>query len=212
MALSRLEPIYGRMTVEEYLAFERASDEKHEYIDGKIYAMAGAKPHHVLIATNIARSLGNQLEEGPCTVYQSDLKVNVKTKSGFVYPDIVVVCGDLEYYDDSQDIITNPILIVEVLSPSTEKRDRTTKFRLYEALPSLQAYVLVSQDEVNIEQYWRNGETWGYEAATSLDRVLTLPSIDCTLALSQVYRKVTFDDPTAPDTSSGGYISPQPPR
>ncbi len=182
-------------TEAEYLEFERTSESRHEYYRGEIFDMAGAKEAHIIIAANGVTSLNLQLRDHPCRVYQSDLRVQVSEIGFYSYPDIAVICGESQYADDKRDMIVNPILIVEVLSPSTENDDRGEKFRHYRNLESLQEYLLIAQNSHHIERYLRQ-ETgdWLLTDRTGLDKTLDLPSIKCTLALAEVYRKVIFED------------------
>jgi Uma2 family endonuclease len=179
-------------TVEEYLELEHTSEEKHEYLDGHIYLMAGASRKHLLISGNIYASLHAQLRKRPCEIYQSDMRV--KADRLYTYPDIVVVCDTPQFIGEAPGTLINPILIVEVLSPSTEGSDRRKKFQDYRALESLQEYLLVEQDSHQIEHYIRQKDgQWLLSDAVELEKVLELPSIGCTLALADVYEKVTFD-------------------
>jgi Uma2 family endonuclease len=182
------------MTADEYLAFERESEFKHEFIGGEIYAMTGASRHHNLIAGATYVALYTQLRKKGCEIYPSDMKVHSPVTGSYVYPDITIVCGDAELNDDHEDILLNPTLIIEVLSPSTEAYDRGEKFRNYWAIPSLAAYVLVAQDRPRLERSTRAGDSeWLLTVAEGLDASLALPSIDCTLALAEVYEQITFE-------------------
>jgi Uma2 family endonuclease len=180
------------MSPEEYLAFERESEEKHEYLDGEIFAMTGASERHILIVGSTHFSLYGQLDKRPCKVYMSDMRVRVKGTSFYTYPDISLVCGDAEFEDDDIDTLLNPMVIIEVLSPSTESYNRGKKFQRYRELESLQEYVLIAQDSRRIEHFLRQGEKWILTDARGADAVVTLPSIECTLALGDVYAKVAF--------------------
>lgn len=178
------------LSPEEYLALERKAEFKSEYMDGVVYAMAGASKRHNLIVANIIITIGAQLKGRPCKVYPSDLKVRVPSPKRYFYPDVSVVCGEDEFADDEQDIILNPSLIVEVSSETTAAFDRGKKFLSYQQIGSLQEYLLVSQDEILLEGYSRQGnDTWLYTKVTGLEGSLTLPSIECTLALKDVYDK-----------------------
>jgi Uma2 family endonuclease len=179
------------VTPEEYLALEREAEFKSEYVDGVVYAFAGGSPRHNLIVANIIITLGLQLRGRPCRVYPSDLKVRIPNAKRFFYPDVSVVCGDDEFANGEQDVILNPTLIVEVSSETTAAFDRGKKFLSYQQISSLQEYLLVSQDEILIEGYARQGnETWLYTKVTGLKGSLTLPSINCELGLNDVYDKV----------------------
>jgi Uma2 family endonuclease len=183
-----------RVTSDEYLAAERLSEYRSEYLDGSVYPMTGASANHSRIVLNVSTEINIQLRGRRCDVFPIDMKVRLPNSRKFFYPDVVAVCGELEFHDDRRDIILNPDVIVEVLSPSTEAFDRGAKFRAYQTIESLKEYVLVSQNEPLIEQYVRNGEgKWTYAAAEGLESSLTLPSIECTLNLSVVYDKVDFN-------------------
>lgn len=186
---------HKRWTAEDYLAFERASDERHEFIDGQVYLMAGASENHNLITANVIIALGSQLRGRPCKLYPSDMRVRVSGRDDYHYPDISVVCGEAQIEDDEQDTLLNPTLIVEVLSPSTEQFDRGKKFENYRLLPSLQEYVLIAQDHAHIEHYVRQeGGAWLYSEVKGLDALneVSLPSIGCSLSMADVYDKVEF--------------------
>ena len=199
MSLPRSEVRY---TVEEYLALERESEERHEYLDGLIYAMAGESGEHGDICTNVTGQLYDQLRDKPCRVRSKDTKVlsgpkprnRFSMKDLFSYPDVVVICGEPEYLDSHRDVLLNPTVIIEVLSSSTESFDRGEKFRRYrEHNASLTDYVLVSQSMLLIEHYRRqpNGE-WVFVAVSGLEASLRLASINCTLRLADVYDRVSF--------------------
>jgi Uma2 family endonuclease len=183
-----------KMSPDEFLAFERGSDEKHEYYDGVIVAMSGAKRAHNLISVNIGSGLHASLKGKDCETYMSDMRVFVPTVRLYTYPDIVVVCGEPIFIDDEFDTLTNPTLLIEILSDSTEGYDRGLKFRNYRSIDSLREYVLVSQTAASIEKYVKHGDGfWLLSEATGLDGSITLESIDCPLALSDVYDKVKFE-------------------
>jgi Uma2 family endonuclease len=182
------------VTPQEYLTFERQSEEKHEYYDGEIFAMAGASDEHNTIAGNTFASLHAQIRKRPCKVYSGDMRVKTYSTTLYTYPDVTVVCDTPKFEDAEVDTLLNPNVIIEVLSPSTENYDRGKKFQHYRTLDSLQEYLLVSQESVRIEHYVRQGNQWILTDAASLDAALTLPSINCTLALADVYEKVTLED------------------
>lgn len=183
--------------VEEYLAFDRTSEEKHEYYAGEIFAMSGASRNHNLIVTNTVVSFGSQLRGRPCEVYPSDMRVKVSVLK-YTYPDITVACGEPRFADGEFDTLLNPTLIVEVLSELTENYDRGKKFEHYKTLKSLQAYILIAQAESHVEHYRRTSGKWIFSEAKTREEIIELPSIGCTLNLSDIYRKVTFEvDDTA---------------
>jgi Uma2 family endonuclease len=180
-------------TPAEYLYWERKAETRHEYLDGVVVAMAGASREHTLIVGNIGRQLGNQLEERPCETYQTDMRVRVLECNRYYYPDIAVVCGEPQFEDAELDTLLNPTVIVEVLSDSTQRKDRGEKSDCYRTLESLQVYVLVSQHEPRIECFIRHSDnTWRYEATAGIDSVLTLEAIGCTLRLADVFARITF--------------------
>jgi Uma2 family endonuclease len=182
-----------RCTPEQYLALERKSPIKHEYYDGEMFAMAGASRPHNLISGNLFREISSQLLKRPCETYVSDMRVLVNSNGLYTYPDVVVVCGEPQFQDSEQDTLLNPTVIIEVLSASTEAYDRGSKFALYRRLESLREYVLISQDHVLVERYTRQGQEW---LLTELNRLeedsLRLASIDCQVALSEIYARVQF--------------------
>jgi len=178
-------------TPEEYLALEREKLEgKAEYIDGQIYAMIAASRKHILIATNIICELGMQLKGCPCEIYANDMKVKAAQSKAYFYPDLSVVCGQPELEDSHHDILLNPTILIEILSPSTEAFDRGGKFARYRRIESLREYYLVSQDEPLIEQYVRQGESWLLTEIAGLDATVNLAAIGCTLTLKEVYDRV----------------------
>lgn len=180
------------MTEEEYLAFERESEIRHEYLHGEIFAMSGASENHNLICSHTTSSLIIALRGQPCRAYQSDMRV--KAGRLYTYPDILVVCGPSQKTDDKPDTLLNPVVIIEVLSSSTEKYDRGKKFLYYREIESLREYVLVSQDSPHVEHFQRQeNNTWLYSDVSGLETHITLGSVGCTLALADMYEQVTFE-------------------
>jgi Uma2 family endonuclease len=183
------------VTFAEYLAQERASPTKHEFVNGHVYAMAGATVEHDTICSNVIEELRNQLRDRPCRVFTPDMRVRVRQTGTSTYPDVSVVCGKVERDADDDCAIINPIVLVEVLSPSSESYDRREKFAHYRHLPSLQEYVLIAQDERRVECYRRNDDgSWTMREARG-EGAVELASIGCRLELDEVYRKV-FEGPT----------------
>ena len=178
------------LTPEEYLAFERKATTKHEYLNGQIVAMSGASFAHNFLTMNVANQLYNQLIEGECQVAASDMRVKVTEIDSYFYPDVVVVCGEPRAEDDTFDTLLNPVVIVEVLSPSTEVYDKGEKFEHYQQIASLKDYILISQDEVHVEHYCRQESEWLQTEFRELADVLSLLSIDCELRLQDIYRRV----------------------
>jgi Uma2 family endonuclease len=181
------------LTSEQYLAIERDAEYKSEFYQGEMFAMAGASRQHSLIMINLGRELSTQLKGNPCTTYSSDTRVKVNLTGLYTYPDVTVVCGKAEFDDEHNDTLTNPTVLIEILSKSTEAYDRGEKFAQYRTLDSLKEYLLVAQDQYRIERFTRqsNGQ-WLLSEAIGPDSRIQLESIDCTLALAEVYDKVEF--------------------
>ncbi|WNB76387.1 Uma2 family endonuclease [Methylomonas koyamae] len=182
-----------RYTAEEYLSLERSTLIKSEFHDGQIYTMTGASREHNLISGNIYRELSQQLKSRPCEAYINEMRVKATEARSYHYPDIAVVCGKPEFEDAQVDTLLNPMLLIEVLSPSTEAYDRGGKFAHYRKIPSLREYLLVMQDQPGIERYLRQGEVWILSETLGLEASVALESIDCRLSLREVYDKV-FED------------------
>lgn len=177
------------VTAAEYLAFERAAEERHEYIDGEIVAMAGGTSEHSLIAANLVAELRAALRERPCRAYSSDLRVKIESSQSYTYPDVSVVCGPPRFEDAKRDVLLNPLAIFEVLSDSTEGYDRGEKFAHYRTVPSLADYVLVSQRSALVEHYHRQADgTWLLRALGPGER-LVLESLG-EVAVDEIYLKV----------------------
>lgn len=183
-----------RWTEAEYLAFERVSDAKHEYYDGQIYDMVGASYKHNLIAANAHFALRTALSERRCIVLQSDQRV--KLERAYVYPDVVVVCGEPQLAD--QDTLLNPTVIVEVLSPATEAHDRGVKWQRYQSLESLQDCLLIAQDAPKVDHFARHGaQQWLLTVHEGLTSVVRLLGMNVQLPLAALYANVTFSEPEA---------------
>lgn len=180
------------LTPEEYLAWERKSERKSEYLYGHRVAMSGASYQHTLLTMNISGELYIQLKNTTCEVHINDMRVRTSPEISYFYPDVLVVCGEPRFEDNVFDTLLNPIVLVEVLSPSTERYDRGEKFTHYQHLTSLQEYLLVSQNEVRVDLYRRRDTHWQLTEFRSLDNVLPLVSIDCDLAVADIYRRVEF--------------------
>jgi Uma2 family endonuclease len=199
MVSSQPQPRY---TVEAYLVLERDSEERHEYLDGNIYLMAGESPEHGAICMNLSITLGSQLRGTPCQAFAKDTKVRSgpiprpgsPMKGLFSYPDLLVVCGDLQFHDPFRDVLLNPTLIIEVLSDSTEAFDRGEKFRRYRTwLSTLTDYLLVAQDMPLIDHYHRvEANRWELIAVEGLEASLYLDSLNCSLPLADVYDRIVF--------------------
>ncbi len=179
----------------EYLDQERRAERRSEFYRGRIYAMAGASRAHNLIIVNLVRELSQKLKGRPCEVYASDMKVCIKPTGLYTYPDVTVVCGEPRFDDAQSDILLNPKIIIEVLSPSTEAYDRGDKFEHYRRLASLSDYILVSQHRCRIELFSRQADgRWLLVEISEPGANLTLDSIGCVLPLAEIYERVVFEN------------------
>ncbi|HAT51042.1 MAG: Uma2 family endonuclease [Nitrospirae bacterium] len=176
------------ITEEDYLKGELESEIKHEYIDGRVYAMGGAKKQHNRLTATMGGEIRNHLKGKPCDSYQSDFKVRVGTK--YFYPDVVVEC-DSEY--NHEDYTEHPIIIIEVTSESTEKFDHTYKLDVYKTIPSLQEYVILEQYKARVDVYKRNGMSWNLQTYTLGDAII-FESIGLTLTVEEIYDRVDNND------------------
>jgi Uma2 family endonuclease len=186
-----------RFSPAEYLAAERASEVKHEYLRGRVYAMAGASPKHNVICGNLIRALGDRLRARRCAVMPSDQHVYIEATDLGTYPDVTVLCAAAQYHRDFPQSLVNPSLLVEVLSPSTEAYDRGAKFDHYAHLSSLREYVLVSTDRIAVDHFLREADdTWRLTTVRGKEGVLRLPSLDMAVPLAEIYENL---DLVAPD-------------
>jgi len=180
-------------TAEEYLAMERSSlVDKCEFVDGQIFAMVGASREHNLISVNLAGELRSQLKGRPCEAYANDMRVKPASANRYYYPDIAIVCGKPVFEDGHTDTLLNPVVLIEILSDSTEAHDRGGKFASYRRIDSLREYLLVSQDQPLIEHYIRQGDAWVLTETSGLENAVNLEAIQCDLPLREVYERV-FD-------------------
>lgn len=201
MALAKTKPVF---TVEDYLKIDRTEDERYEFLDGEIYAMAGESGEHGDICMNLARLIGNDLLNTNCRGRIKDTKVRsgmfpVKrplVKGMISYPDLVVICGEPEYHDEFQDVVLNPTVIIEVLSESTEAFDRSEKFHRYQLWnPTLTDYILVSQNKPLVEHYIRQSDgSWKFYFYDGLEREFAIESINSRLNLKDIFHRIEFEE------------------
>ena len=181
------------ITPDEYLHRERQAEFRSEYFRGETFAMAGASANHNLIVGNCVQTLGQQLKKKPCRVYPSDLKLRIEATGLYTYPDLSVVCGEPQLDSDAGDVLLNPVVLVEVLSDSTEAYDRGKKFEHYRTIPSLKHYILIAQDRHSIDCFSHQpGGSWNLTSCQGLDGKIELGTIDSQLAAAEVYDKVVF--------------------
>ena len=188
--------IPARLSLEEYRAMEENESERHEYNNGEVILMSGGSESHSLIASNFLIYLGFLLRDSDFRLYGSDLRIWIPSYDCGTYADLMVIKGEPEFNDARQDEILNPVLVVEVLSPSTEAYDRGEKFRKYRSIPSVCEYLLVSQTEAYIEQYHNldrdNNEFWQWQEHTGLESALFLHGLDVEVPLKEIYRRIHF--------------------
>ena len=190
MEVKEPEVAYGKnkYTVEEYLRMEKAATEKHEYYQGEIFAMSGAKSRHNVIAKNLIRDIANALRGKPCQPYGSDLRINIPENTLFTYPDISIICGDIVPSEFDEDTAILPTVIIEILSPSTKEYDRGGKFKLYRDITALKEYILIDSEAVNIEAFRINSTNhWELEEYKSISGALELPSVHVTIPVADIY-------------------------
>jgi len=181
-----------KVTEEQYLAFDRAAEFRHEFLDGEIVAMSGGSPNHSGLKVNLVTEVATALRGSPCRAFDSDLRVRVSS-SMYVYPDLTVVCGKLLLADPRRDVLLNPKVIFEVLSPSTEHFDRGIKLRRYREIESLTDYILVDQDQIRIEQYTRGeANTWTLHDYQRAEDVLQIASVGISLPFATIYDRIEF--------------------
>ncbi len=177
----------------DYIDGERISSIKHEYNDGEVFALSGAKMNHNIINVNLASEISIILKNRKCSIFSNDMRVSVSEKLTYTYPDIVIVCGELLFEDNQLDTLKNPAVIIEILSDSSEHYDRVGKFRLYKNNLHIKEYLLVSQKEPFIESYTRTDtDTWAYNTYESFNAVLKIDTIQADIPLSEIYDKIDF--------------------
>lgn len=180
-------------TLEEYLAIEEVAEQRHEYHNGTIIAMAGSTGNHSLIANSTRRAVDNAIDKAnkDCFVFDSDMKTLIEKYNKSVYPDASVVCGDIEYTNENETVLTNPILLIEVLSKSTKKYDKGEKFEMYRSIPSFKEYMIVYQTVPKVQTWYKEDhDLWRIGNAEGIDKSIKLHSIGITVALKDIYKRV----------------------
>ncbi len=182
-------------TPEDYLTFEREAETRHEFVDGEIYQMAGESLSHSRVCMNLAREVGNKLQNTQCEPLSPNMKVRTSSASLFAYPDLTIVCGEPQFHDTKKDVLINPQVIFEVLSPSTENYDRTTKFQKYRmGNENLTDYILISQDKSFVEHFNKQADNnWVYQSYSEISDILRIKTIDCELSVREIYDRVEFE-------------------
>ncbi|MDX1521377.1 MAG: Uma2 family endonuclease [Anaerolineae bacterium] len=178
---------------EEYLALEAEAEYRSEYYQGEIFAMTGGSANHNRIAKNFLIELEVAFGEKPCEAFINDMRLLVKPKGLYTYPDVMVICGNIEFVEGRDDTVTNPVVIIEVLSKSTEGYDRGVKFELYRALTSLQDYILIDQAKIHVEHFHKLDDgRWVLQEFNSLENSLPIKTIEVSIPLKRIYHKVTW--------------------
>jgi Uma2 family endonuclease len=181
-------------TLEEYFALERVGDARYKYWDGEILCMSGGSRRHYLISDNLHAGLSSLLKGTDCRAFTGNLPIKTPSQLPYRYPNAGAVCGEMKFESiGGIDVLINPILIIEVLSPATERLDKEEKRRAYQKLPSLKEYLIFAQDAPHATQYIRQGRRWIRKDVGDLDASLELPSLDCRIFLRDVYASVTFE-------------------
>lgn len=176
-------------SIEEYLELENAATEKHEYYQGEIFAMSGAKTQHNIVTSNLYIDIGNKLEGKPCRPFGSDMRIHIEKNTLFTYPDLSIICGEPVSLNDDDMNILNPTVIFEVASPATRNYDRESKFKLYRDIPTLREYILVDPAVISIECYFINNEgIWALKDYNNIEDSLELKSIQVFLPLKRIYK------------------------
>lgn len=181
---------YGKqkLTIEEYLQFEKAAVEKHEYYRGEVFAMSGASNRHNWIFKNLFGNLAHQLKGNPCQPFGPDMRMHILENTLFTYPDISIYCGQPTATSVDEDTVINPTLIIEILSPSTEQYDRGNKFKLYRDIPTLKEYILVDSESIRVEAFRLNENSrWELQEYRFLTEALSIPALQLTIPLSDIY-------------------------
>jgi len=185
-------PVPRKWTFEEYIEYEIKTGVRHEFYDGDIFAMVGGTVNHSIVTSNVGAELNLQTRGKSCRSYSNDMRVQVESDK-YVYPDSSLTCGEAQFKDDKRTTLTNPTLVVEVLSPSTADYDRTTKLELYMALPSVKYCLIIDPNRVSVNLYSRLESSWKFDLYHRLDTLIELPDIGCQLLVSDIYRDIQFD-------------------
>ena len=187
------DPAKKYITPEEYLAMEEKAKHRSEYYQGEIFALAGGSANHNRIVRNLSRNLDQAFTKEKCEAFITEMKVWIEARQLFTYPDVAVVCGEIEFYENRDDAIINPLIIVEVLSDSTKSYDRIEKFQYYRTLPGFQEYILVDQYKIHVEHYYKESKgKWIFTEYYQIDDILHFKKIDFEISLKDIYRRIKF--------------------
>jgi Uma2 family endonuclease len=194
-----IQPQHG-YTLEEYFALEQASEIRYEYWQGEVFAMSGASPAHAQVQVNLITMLRVQLRGRPCRVFPSDIRLKVPSLPPYRYPDLSALCGEPVFERiGGLEVLVNPALIVEILSPTTEAFDRGDKFTHYQSIPSFCEYLLIAQHRPHVGYYIKQNDVmWSYQEFNELSAVLYVPALDCRLGLEELFQDVVFPTVSPP--------------
>ena len=182
-------------TLEEYFALEKVGDARYEYWDGELFCMSGGSKKHYRLSSRIHKLLSNKVDEKGCETFTGDIPIKTPKLPPYRYPDAAVVCGEAQFENmQGLDVLLNPVLIVEVLSPTTEAVDREEKRKAYQAIDSLREYLLIAQDKFAVTRYSKIGDIWNREIFSELDSIILLPSINEELSLRELYHGIPLSD------------------
>jgi Uma2 family endonuclease len=194
--------ITHRYTVEEYLAMEEVAEYRSEYFEGEIFAMAGGSPSHDRIASQCDRVIGSAIESKGCETFTSSMKVRIENSKAYYYPDLSVACGEAEFDENGIGALTNPVLIIEVLSKSTEGFDRGDKFQRYKQISSFREYVMIAQSKPQIDVFYKtDAGFWRIDNYEGLDAVMELRSLGIQVKLADIYKRVKFEKESTTSTT-----------
>lgn len=184
-----------KYTIEEYLQMERASEVKHEYYQGEIFARAEASDPHSFISSNLIAELHTRLKTSPCFPHGSDKRIHIPENTLFTYPDISIICGDIKTFDKDKDTALQPIILIEILSKSTRNYDRGGKFKLYRDIPTLKEYMLVDSEHIGVEIFRINEHNhWELEEYKKLKEIVTLPAINVSISMEDIYARTMLEE------------------
>lgn len=187
-------PAPNYISIEEYLAAEETSDVKHEYYKGEVFAMAGGSIAHNQIVSNTIAAINNFLRDKDCQIFPSDLKVHNESNTLFTYPDLSIICGKIERWNNRIDTVTNPVVLIEILSKSTQGYDRGQKFHLYRSIPSVKEYILIASFETLIERYTKQATGfWNFRETSNPEDAFHIESIGFSCPIKELYRNVSFE-------------------
>lgn len=185
----------NKISIAEYIAISQEQNQKYEYHDGNIFAMAGGSINHGVIGSNLLDEIGSRLKskKSNCFPLNSDVRLHIKTRNKILYPDVMVVCGEIERSETEKESIINPTVIIEVLSDTTEGYDRGDKYYFYQQISSLKEYILVAQDKKQVDVFRRGNENmWRFTRYEAVDQTLKIESIDVAIPFELIYRNVEF--------------------